>query len=309
MILVVDDGSIIESMNPAGERMLGYSASEVVGRRIDFLIPHLTLRHAETFETIGRHKDGRTIDLEVDVAQIRVEGRCLFSILGRDITRRKELEKDLVAIGWREQARIGQDLHDTVCQYLVGIQFMCGVLGDRLTQKGISEAANLGRIAELTSHALTVTRTLAKGLFPKLTHNGLVPALKEWASQTAGIFGIDILIDCPAPISIEDSEIPMHVYRIAQEAVRNSIRHGKASRVSITLGLSESVVSLTVEDDGLGIPEDLGAERGMGLDIMKHRATAIGATVAINRSAKGGTIVVCSFRIPNRRGQKKAKAR
>ena len=136
-ILVVDDQAVIENVNPAAERMFGYTGHEVISWHIHILIPEFTLEQQDkSFETIGRRKDGRIFQLEVDLSEVRVEGCRLFAVVGRDITQRSELKREVLAISWREQARIGQDLHDTVCQYLVGIQFMCSILAERLGCQG-----------------------------------------------------------------------------------------------------------------------------------------------------------------------------
>ena len=305
-ILVVDDQAVIEKINPAGERVFGYAGHEVIGSHIHALIPQFTLkRQDKNFETVGRRKDGRIVPLEVSLRDVSVGNRRLFTVVGRDITQRAKLEREIVAISWREQARIGQDLHDTVSQYLVGIQFMCDVVVERLSARGLSETADVRRIAELTSQALTVTRSLAKGLFPVgLAEEGLISAIREWSAQQESLFGVTILVSCPNPVSIENNVTSTHLFRIAQEAVNNAIRHGKASQVHIDLAISEGTVSLSVKDDGLGLPESLGDHRGMGLNIMSYRARMIGGTLSIKRAIDGGTIVVCSLAVPRSPFQK-----
>jgi two-component system CheB/CheR fusion protein len=298
-ILVVDDQAVIENMNPAAERMFGFTGCEVIGWHIHVLIPEFTLeRQDESFETVGRRKDGRVFHMEVDLSDLQVAGCRLFAVVGRDITQRTELKREVLAISWREQARIGQDLHDTVCQYLVGIQFMCSVLAEHLAAKELSETPSVRRIAELTGQALSVTRRIAQGLFPvRLKEDGLELALKEWAVQQENQFGVTVSVRCPRRISI-DNETATHLFRIVQEAASNAIRHGKATQVDIDLTASEGTASLTVKDDGrgfLGSPRD---HRGMGLNIMKYRATIIGGVLSIKRADDGGTIVVCSLAIP-----------
>jgi two-component system, LuxR family, sensor kinase FixL len=310
-ILVVDDRAIIESMNIAGERMFGYTGHEVIGWPIHILIPEFTLeRQDKSFETVGRRKDGRVFHMEVNLSDVRVDGCRLFPVIARDITQRTKLEREVLAISWREQARIGQDLHDTVCQYLVGIQFMCSVLVERLAAQELAETPSARRIGELTGQALTETRRLAKGLFPvELKEDGLELALRGWAAQLESQFGVTVSVHCPNPISIKDNETATHLFRIAQEAVNNAIRHGRAKRVDIDLAVSETTTSLIVKDDGQGFPGSPGVRRGMGLNIMKYRATIIGGTLSIKSAAEGGTIVVCSLTIPENLSQRSGQPR
>jgi two-component system, LuxR family, sensor kinase FixL len=303
-ILVIDDQAVIQKMNPAAERVFGYTGSEVVGSHVHALIPEFSLEHQDrSFEAVGRHKDGRMIPLEVSVSEVCVGNGRLFTVIGRDITERTKLENEIVAISWREQARIGQDLHDTVVQYLVGIQFMCDVLVERLAAKGLAETTDVRRIAELTHEALTLTRSLAKGLFPVgLADEALILALKEWSAQQEALFGVTILVSCPNPISIKDNTTSTHLFRIAQEAVSNAIRHGKARLIHIDLTTSQGTVSLCVKDDGLGLPEVLGDHAGMGLHIMSYRARIIGGSLSIKKAVEGGTVVVCSLPIAENGG-------
>ena len=295
-ILVVDDRAAIKNMNPAAERMFGYSGHEVIGKQIHTLIPEFALeRQDRRLETVGRRKDGIEFQMEVDLSEVRIKGCRLLTVVGRDITERTELKREVLAISCREQARIGQDLHDTVCQYLVGIQFMCNVLAEQLEVKELSETRSVRRIAELTGQTLSLTRRITQGLFPvALKEDGLELALKEWAAQQETHFGLTVLVCCPSPLTI-DNETATHLFRIAQEATNNAKRHGRATRVNIDLTISEESLSLTVKDDGQGFLQSTSTQRGMGMNIMKYRATIIGGTLSIKRAADGGTIIVCSL--------------
>src|SRR5262245_55793077 len=283
-------------MNPAAERMFGCSADEAVGRQIHTLIPEFTLEWRERrLETVGRGKNGIEFQMGVDLSEGEIKGGRFLTLVGRDITERTELKREVLAISCREQARIGQDLHDTVCQYLVGIQFMCSVLADQLEVKEFSETQSIRRIAELAGQSLSLTRRIAQGLFPvALKEDGLDLALKEWAAQQESQFGVTVFVCCPSSTTI-DNVTATHLFRIAQEATNNAIRHGKATRVDIDLTISEESLSLNVKDNGQGFLETTGAQRGMGMNIMKYRATVIGGTLSIKRAVDGGTIVVCSL--------------
>jgi len=309
-IFVLDDQWVIESVNPAGERIFGYTSNEIIGWHIHILIPEFTQQHQDkNFETVGRRKDGRIFHMEVDLSELVVEGCHLFAVVGRDISQRTELKKEVLAISWREQVRIGQDLHDTICQYLVGIQFMCSVLVERLAARDLPETPSVRRIAELTGQALSVTRRIAHGLFPvELKEDGLEVALKEWANLQEIQFDVTVLVSCPNRIPDINNETATHLFRIAQEATNNALKHGKATRVDIDLTVSDGTISLTVKDNGRGFLGSPGVQRGMGLNIMKYRATIIGGTLSIKKPAEGGTTVVCSLTIPKKLSQKGAKS-
>jgi signal transduction histidine kinase len=212
------------------------------------------------------------------------------------IAERKELQETLLQIAEREQTRIGQDLHDGLGQHLAGIELMSQVLQQNLAAKKLkNEAARAGEIARHVREAISQTRLLARGLSPfVLESEGLLSALKELASRTETIFGIICRFEGDADTLIQDHNAPNHLYRIAQEAVSNAIKHGKAKHVDIELRTNEQGVTLSVKDDGIGIPSELPEKRGIGLRIMQYRASMIGGTLTVRHGSDGGTIVLCS---------------
>jgi signal transduction histidine kinase len=210
------------------------------------------------------------------------------------------LEKQMLDVGDNERRRFGHDLHDGLGQQLTGIALLSESLAHSLAQQGSAHAGQAhqaGRIAELVSETIGRTRELARGLSPlTLESDGLAAALEELASRATRLFNIDARWDCEhARLPVAD-ESAVHVYRIVQEAVSNSVKHGKARRVRIRGSVTRDTVTVTVEDDGSGLSAKTVAEPGIGLRIMQYRAKLIGATLSVARATQaGGTIVTCAL--------------
>ena len=123
-------------------------------------------------------------------------------------------------------------------------------------------------------------------------------AFKELADNMEQLFGVKCHFQLDEPVLIEDNLVATHLYHVAQEAANNSVKHGKANEIIIALALSNDEIVLSIQDDGVGIPEKLSTTDGMGMRIMKYRAESIGATLDIQRRKKGGTTVTCRLRQP-----------
>jgi PAS domain S-box-containing protein len=210
---------------------------------------------------------------------------------------RKHLESEILEISEREQRRIGQDLHDGLSQHLRGIAYLSHVLAEDLAQKSLSEAKDASRITQLLNKAILEAHGLAQGLFPiSLEAEGLMSALKELVSNIKNIYKISCRLICPKPVLIEDSCIAMNLFRVTQEAVQNAIKHGKATRVVVRLTKKRKDIELAVKDNGRGLPKHSETRPGMGLKIMDHRASMIGAELQVRRAVSGGTLLTCSLR-------------
>jgi PAS domain S-box-containing protein len=223
----------------------------------------------------------------------------LFATVGSQVGQfivRKRLEKGILEISDREQGRIGQDLHDGLCQQLVSAAFVGNALEKKLRTKTASESDEASKLCALVDNAITQARNIARGLFPvKLEANGLISALQELAYNISSNFSIRCDFECSEPILIEDNAIATHLYRIAQEATNNALKHAKARQILIELSRSADKICLKIEDDGIGLMEDGGTNHGIGLQIMNYRAQVIGGTLATQRGANGGTVIFCSF--------------
>jgi len=218
----------------------------------------------------------------------------------QEIEGRKRLEREILDIGEREQRRIGQELHDSIGQQFTGIAFMTKVLAQKLAEKSPQEAADAAEIASLVNQAMDQTRGLAKGLHPiDLDAESLTSVLNELAVTTEKLFAIRCTFKTNGPILIDDAVVAVHLYRIAQEAVNNAIKHGRAKNIGIDLTCDSDKSVLMVKSDGLDFPGMQVKSKGMGLQIMDHRAEMIGGSLDIRKAVEGGTIVTCEF--PNKK--------
>jgi signal transduction histidine kinase len=223
----------------------------------------------------------KPIDFSVALARIRTQ----LSI--------KQAEESLRE---REQGRIGRDLHDGLGQHLTGIAFMTKVLEQKLADRMQAEATDAAKIVQQVNEAINQTRELSRGLLPISSDaEGLMSSLDRLSGEVQEVFGIECLFTCEEPILINDDHLVTHLYRIAQEAVNNAIKHGHPTRVEISLVRQPEGIALNIKDNGTGLPEDPGSDGGIGLRSMNHRARLIGGTLLAKRSSEGGTIITCNL--------------
>jgi signal transduction histidine kinase len=212
----------------------------------------------------------------------------------RDITRRKQLEREVLAISERERRAFSRELHDSLGQQLSGIAYLSNVVRDRLAEQGSTEAPEVARISRLLKQAIEETRRLSRGLSPvRPEPEGLGTALSELAAHTRDVFGIACRLRGQELVRISDREAATHLYRIAQEAVNNAIRHGHARRVAISLSLRRGQVGLRITDNGIGIGALSPRRKGLGLRVMQYRAGLLQGALSVTRRPNGGTEVRC----------------
>jgi two-component system sensor kinase FixL len=311
-IITIDERGIIESVNAAAEDIFGYSAGEIIGKNVNMLMP--APHHAahdgylENYrrtgqakiigigrEVAGLRKNGTTFPMDLSVSEVKLAARRMFTGFIRDITERKQLEKEILEISDREQRRIGQDLHDGLCQHLAGIELMSQVLAQKLETKSKVHAQQVSEIASHVRDAISHTRSLARGLSPvTIESEGLMSALHELATNTEKMFHVPCETDFDEPVAIHDHAAATHLFRIAQEAVSNAIKHGKANRLVISLRKAKGRILLKVSDNGHGFRKQPPGNKGMGLRIMQSRASMIGGTMAIEVNDGGGVDVTCA---------------
>ncbi len=310
-IVTIDERGIIESFNPAAEKIFGYHPSEVIGHNVSQLMPpphreqhdgylrdYQQTGHARIIgigrETLGRRKDGCLFPMDLSVSEVRLSDRKIYTGFVRDITERKRLEKENLEISEREQRRIGQDLHDGLCQHLAGIEMLSQVLAKKLSSRSKDASARAAEIAAAVRDAISQTRLLARGLSPvTLESEGLMSALAELALNTEKIFNLRCRFDCPQMIQYPDHAAATHLFRIAQEAVSNAIKHGHARHITLQLRETASGISLLIRDDGSGFPPNYSATNGMGLRIMQVRIGMVGGTLRVEQNPTGGVTVFC----------------
>jgi len=217
--------------------------------------------------------------------------------LGQEVEDREKLENELLNVIERERQHIGQELHDSIGQQLAGITFMVEVLRKKLRRKSSTEEMPFAtRIGACVNQVARQTRILAKGLHPiDLDGGGLVPALEELAGNTEQIFDVSCTLESEITVSTKDAKMIVNLYRIAQEAITNAIKHGKAKSIRIRLSSENGCSKLSIENDGLEFSEKQIHDRGLGLRIMRYRAEIIHGSLEIRRGAHGGTLVTCVF--------------
>jgi Signal transduction histidine kinase len=226
------------------------------------------------------------------VKRQRDEARARIELLERS----EQLEKEIIEISEREQERIGHDLHDGVCQYLAAIGITASMLRHdaEKTSKGL--AAKIEELADHVRDAAGRARQLARGLSPvDRDEGGLESALEELASSTAKLTGISCSFVCPGQAPKLESTPAIHLFRIAQEAVSNALKHGHAKTIVIALDSSDDACSLRVSDDGVGFVPSVTEKKGMGLSIMRYRARMIGGDLEIQPNSPTGIVVACAI--------------
>jgi hypothetical protein len=211
-----------------------------------------------------------------------------------EVTERKRLEEEILHISELEQRRIGQDLHDGICQSLTAIELKTESLAQSLGKKARGSVPQVEEIAGHVREVIAQTRSLARGLSPFiLKSEGLTSALGELAANAGKLFNVTCLFTTDGLASISDQNTATHLYRIAQEAVTNAVKHGKASAIEISFSSKNDRILLTISDNGIGLKPNSGESIGMGLRTMQYRASIIGAVLLIQTQAKGGARIVC----------------
>jgi PAS domain S-box-containing protein len=234
-------------------------------------------------------------ELEIRVQERTAELGIANEILKGEMIERKRLEKSILEISEREKGRIAQDLHDGLGQHLTGVAFLSKVLERKLIEKSSPDGCDAAKIARLVNEAINQTRELARGLLPLQSGaKGLISALQHLASDVEELFDISCHFR-GEDVLIRDIDLATHLYRIAQEAVTNAIKHGQSRKIVIGLSHHGNKVLLNIQDDGLGVPDLLESKEGMGIRIMHYRANMIGASLDIQKHPGGGTIVICSL--------------
>jgi PAS domain S-box-containing protein len=281
------------------------------GRRIDVALTISPIRNADG-TVIGSSKIARDIserkrieaeleawrhELELRVEQRTVELAVAHKQLQAQIDERKRLEAEIARAIETEQLRLGQELHDGLGQQLAGMCYMLGALKVKLERTSEPTAQEVQKIEKLLLQSVEQVRNLAKGFYPvELERRGLFFALREIAHTTEQSFGVRCTVRVSESDGIEPKGPPaIQLFRIAQEAVYNAIKHAKAKHIAIQLITTDGRTSLTIQDDGVGLPPSVGEAKGMGLRIMDYRAKMIGAQFDLHRGPGGGTIVACSL--------------
>lgn len=306
IIRVTRDGLYLDAHVPEEvTRRLGYSADQFVGKRVDEIFePEFARMHAyyrqAALENGGVQKwefarvlNGRRRFIEARFVPV---GENEVTITITDVTDRIDLERQVVQMVERERYKIGHDLHDGLGQILTGVKLMLEPLRRKLSAAADPDARNLQQAVDLINQAIAQTSELARGLSPVPREAGatLGHALEELAKRSQSVFGVECRVEAPARFDENLSEqCANNLYRIAQEAVTNAVKHGNATEIDIRARVGRHGLMLTVEDNGRGFCAQRSTSGGMGLHIMRYRARAIGGELKIGNRTGGGAYVSC----------------
>jgi len=310
-IITIDLSGGIQSVNAATVRMFGYTDDEMIGRNVKLLMPSPDLENHDQYlsryvqtrerhvigigrEVVGRRKDGSTFPVELAITE--VGHLSLFTGVLRDISQRKELEREVVDIASLEQRRIAQDLHDTVSQELTALSMMADDLAEFVRTRPDDRSILVERIVQGLKRGREQLRAVMQGLLPvEVDDDGLMSALSDLAARTQETGIVRCTFDCPEPVVVGDNVVATHLYLIAQEAVHNAIKHGNPRSVRISIQAGE-LLMLHVQDDGVGTLSAPSVNHsGLGHRIMRNRAAIIGATLTIEPAKPTGTLLTCAL--------------
>jgi PAS domain S-box-containing protein len=308
-LVIVNKRGIVRSVNTAALNLLGVPRSAIRGRNLgsffdntfcatEEFIVFLHGEFVEGIETTCLLPDGTRKAVVLSGGAIydtdgRAQGKvCLI----RDVSKQHRREQEIAAAVGQEQLRIGQDLHDGLGQHLTGVALRCKALEQRAAEHGSVSTTDIETITALVNKASEKVRDLAKGLSPvAMTEDGLLAALQELAAATERVSNIPCRVRCEHRPRIANEMARTNLYRIAQEALNNAVRHAYPSSILLTLGVAAHTVWLTVRDDGAGFPHPPQQTSGMGLRIMEYRARSMGATLRIRSAPDTGTVIRCAL--------------
>ncbi|MEO7723247.1 MAG: sensor histidine kinase, partial [Chthoniobacterales bacterium] len=232
-------------------------------------------------------------DLETRVLERTSQLSALNETLHTEMKERAAVEQEVLLVSEREKRRIGQDLHDSLCQELAAAALFLQTAAHKIGKKNAASAKALEEAARIVNDNVGLARDLARGLHPvELTSQGLANALRELAFRTSQMPSVTCHFECPRQVRIRDEAVVLNFYRIAQEAVTNALKNGKATVITIKLRRAPKGLSLTIKDNGKGFSVAK-ARSGMGLHIMQYRADVIGAKFTVESADGKGALVSC----------------
>ena len=313
-IVIIGERGVIQTFNRAAERMFGYERAEVIGQNVSILMPSPFREHHDAYlskylqtgepkiigigrEAVGKRKDGSVFPIELSVSEVLAGGSRTFTGVVRDISERRQLENEILQVSEREQQRIGHELHDGLCQELAGIAFALQSLHRKTTAGATIQASELTKVTVQLNDAIRHGRGLSYGLYPVDPQpNGLSVALSRLALDTSDAHKIVCKFQAPQDIEVRDASAATHLYRIAQEAVREALRHGHAQQITIGLVDDGHTLTLSICDNGLSLLSKERYRSDMAVRMMHHRAKVIGANLRLEcTESNRGVRVICQW--------------
>ena len=293
--------------------MLGWPRRELLGRDPSFWDPLFAraqvadaierLRRGEAvrFEIQYRRRDGSTFPVEVAVSGFELAGASYFHCSARDLTEVRKLQREVIGAATREQRRLAYELHDALGQELTAAQLLADTFAARAAAGSPESAAGFREVSAILARSLVTARGIVSGLSPLVADKGNLAAGLARLAAASSTERVQVQLadttDGSVLIPLEDRG---QLFRIAQEAVQNALKHANARRIEIQLALEGPELKLTVSDDGSGIADAPGSAGGHGTHSLRYRAGAIGGRLTVGPRPGGGTIVACS--VPNQAG-------
>jgi two-component system, LuxR family, sensor kinase FixL len=314
-IITIDQTGVIRSFNTTAQQLFGFEPTEVIGHNVKILMPEPYKREHDDYmhnyqstghrkiigigrEVTGRRKDGSTFPMYLAVSEVRQQHQRFFTGIIRDMTEQHRLEQEVLRISEHERRRIGQDLHDGLGQMLTGIGLISANIQKRLEMESHPAAAEIFEVTKLIKESDQYARELARGLIPvEFDTEGLYTALERLTNSARKLFNIECRLDAPQHIKFEDSTQLIHLYRIAQEAVNNAVKHGNCTHVDISVVKTDNFIRLRILDNGVGFSEHWDGSGGLGVRIMQFRARLIGAILDIGGRPGEGAVITCTMPI------------
>jgi PAS domain S-box-containing protein len=307
-----EEDTTISYVNKEFEELSGYSKGEIEGKLswTEFVIPEDVDRMLEyhrqrrtnpkdaprnyEFRFVDRNGMVKNIFMTIDlVPQTKISIASFMNI-----TEKKRLESEILRVSEQERQQIGSDLHDGLSPHLVGVKLMLRVLEQKVQNNQVPTLEELQNIDRLITDAIEQSRRLIKGLRPvDIEPEGLLFALEDLAGRIRSRYGLQCTLEYDGPVKINNNITATHLYYIIQEAINNAIKHAAPRRIEVVLRHETAILSVEIRDDGVGIPALLDTTKGMGLHLMKYRASLINGDLAISRIPSGGTSVHCTLRM------------
>jgi len=309
-IVIASTQGIIQIVNPSAEKLFGYKPGELNGMSIKQLMPReRSLEHDAYVERylqtgfariigrgrllVAKRKDGSHFPIHLSIGDIHTSHARLFAGVIMDMSEQQQLQREILEIPVSEQRRIGQELHDGLGQQLTGLGLLAASLVNKASKPDHALASQL---ASGLQEAISQVRALSRGLIPvNIDAEGLTGALEILVNEVRLQSDIEVDLVITDRVRVADSSSALHLYRIAQEALNNAIKHAEASRIEISLGKAGSRGYLAIRDNGRGFEGLAHKPQGLGLRIMQHRCGLIDAEFRVESSVGHGTEVKCYF--------------
>ncbi|MEX0720904.1 MAG: PAS domain-containing sensor histidine kinase [Balneolaceae bacterium] len=294
-------------INDTACNILGYSRDELLQKSIfditvaeekelNWLIENVIEHGQMVHKSQHLTKKGEIIPVELSIRPFSYDGRLAIIIVGRDLRERRKLEQEILEVSEQERQRIGRDMHDDLGQLLTVATMTAQMLEHDLKSKDAEDAKKMHELANLIKTTAERSRTLSHGLVPfNVEKNGLDNALKDLADDISKMYDIDVCYTGDHNLLIKNKSMVVHIYRIAQEAINNAVKHGKATSIEVELSSAGDYISLHVKDNGSGFHEPGATSEGIGIRTMNFRANMIGGDLKISSEKGKGTEIICEI--------------